>query len=176
MSLTNIDRQQIPNPNAYTAVGALCIDAILRRELFHSQTPAVQDVLLNLPETEFQAFMSLANDPAKPPESDYAAIGMFYCRKPPCPYAIPNIETVLGAAILDDGFRAAWFNDPHKAHIDYGCDLLPEEDTILVAHMERWKKPLREKVEVLGGKLKTIISLRPLATTPAVAMKATVAA
>lgn len=177
MSLTNIDGQPIPNPNTYTAVGALCIDAILRRELFHSQTPGIQDVLLNLPETEFQTFMSLASKgPGNPPESDYAAVGMFYCRKPPCPFAIPNIETVLGAAILDDGFRAAWFNDPHQAHVDYGFDLTENEDVIIVTHLGQHKKPLREKIEVLGGKLKAILGLKLLATTSAVARKATVAA
>jgi len=177
MSLTNIDGQQIPKPNAVTAGGALCIDAILRRELFYSQTPGIQDVLLNLPETEFQTFMSLASKgPGNPPEGDYAAVGMFYCRRPPCPFAIPNIETVLGAAILDDGFRAAWFNDPHQAHLDYGFDLTENEDAIIVTHLGRYKKALREKVEILGDKLKEIIKLKPLATTSAVARMATVAA
>ncbi len=177
MSLINVDRKQLPQPNVYTAIGALCLDATIRREFFHPVTPPVQEVFLNLEETEFQACMSLvSDDPAKPPESDYAAVGMFYCRKPPCPYAIPNIETALGAAILDDGFRAAWFTDPHKAHTDYGCDLLEEEDIILVAHMGRYKKQLKEKIEVLGDKLKGIIKLRPLATISQVAMKAKVAA
>jgi hypothetical protein len=165
MSLTNIDGQQIPNPNIYTAVGALCLDATIRRELFHSQTPGIQDVLLDLDENEFQTCMNLtSNSPSNPPEEDYAAVGLLYCRKQPCPHAVPDIETVLGAAIIDESFRAAWFNDPHQAHLDYGCDLTDEEDAMLVDILNRKGEEIQQKVEILGRKLKKVINVKPLAT------------
>jgi hypothetical protein len=170
MSLTNTDLQSLPQPNVYTAMGALCLDSTIRREFFHPETPPVQDLFLNLDETEFQTCMSLASDKtAKPPESDYAALGALFCRRPPCPYAIPNIETVLGAAVLDERFRAAWFKDPHKAHLDYGFDLLEEEDAILVDILSRKGKKIQEKVENLGRKLKQVMSVTPLATLSEVA-------
>lgn len=170
MSLTNTDLQSLPQPNVYTAIGALCLDSTIRREFFHPETPPVKDLFLSLEETEFQAFMSLAsNKPANPPESDYAALGALFCRRPPCPYAIPDIETVLGAAVLDDGFRTAWFKDPHKAHLDYGFDLLEEEDAILVNILNRKGKKIQEKVENLGRKLQQVMSVTPLATVSEVA-------
>lgn len=170
MSLINVDREQLPQHNLYTAIGALCLDSTVRREFFHPVTPPVQGVFLNLEEAPFQTCMTLASvNPPNPPESDYAALGALFCRRPPCPYAISNIETVLGAAVLDERFRTAWFKDPHKAHLDYGFDLLEEEDAILVDILNRKGKNIQEKVENLGRKLKQVMSVTPLATVSEVA-------
>ena len=175
MALTYKDKNDtlltVPQPNLFTAIGALCLDSTIRREFFHPITPPVQDVFMNLAEVEFQACMSLAaKDPSYPPESDYAAVGAFYCRKQPCPYAIANIETVVGTAVIDKTFRAVWLKNPHQAHLDYGFDLLEEEDAILVAHVARHKEDIKTVMEVLGNKLNGILPVAQLLTTSEVAI------
>jgi len=170
MALTYKDKngtlQTVSQPNLFTAIGALCLDSTIRREFFHPITPPVQDVFLMLDEGEFQTCMGLAaKDPSYPPETDYAAVGAFYCRKQPCPYAIANIETVIGAAVLDKTFRAAWLKNPHQAHLDYGFDLLEEEDAILVAHVPRHKEGIKTTMEVLGNKLNGILPVLQLVAT-----------
>lgn len=175
MALTYKDKddnlQTVPQPNLFTAIGALCLDSTIRREFFHPITPPVQDVFLKLDEAELQTCMSLAaKDPPYPPESDYAAVGAFYCRRPPCPYAIANIETVIGAAVIDQTFRAGWLKNPHQAHLDYGFDLLDEEDAILVAHVARHKEDIQTVMEMLGNKLNEILPVAQLLTTSEVTM------
>jgi hypothetical protein len=124
-----------------------------------------------LDEGEFQTCMGLAaKDPSYPPETDYAAVGAFYCRKQPCPYSIANIETVIGAAVIDKTFRAAWLKSPRQAHLDYGFDLLEEEDAILVAHVPRHKEGIKTTMEVLGNKLNGILPVLQLVTTSEVAV------
>ena len=170
MALTYKDNndimQTVLEPNLFTAIGALCLDSTIRREFFHDVTPPVQDVFLSLGEADFGDCMKLAaTKPPYPPETDYAAVGAFYCRKQPCPYAIANIETVIGAAVLDETFRAAWLKDPHQAHLDFGFDLLEEEDAILVAHVARHKEGIKTTMEVLGNKLNEVLPVVQLLTT-----------
>jgi len=170
MALTYKDKngtlQTVSQPNLFTAIGALCLDSTIRREFFHPITPPVQDVFLMLDEGEFQTCMGLAaKDPSYPPETDYAVVGAFYCRKQPCPYSIANIETVIGAAVIDKTFRAAWLKSPRQAHLDYGFDLLEEEDAILVAHVPRHKEGIKTTMEVLGNKLNGILPVLQLVAT-----------
>jgi len=175
MALTYKDKngtlQTVSQPNLFTAIGALCLDSTIRREFFHPITPPVQDVFLMLDEGEFQTCMGLAaKDPSYPPETDYAAVGAFYCRKQPCPYSIANIETVIGAAVIDKTFRAAWLKSPRQAHLDYGFDLLEEDAILVVAHVPRHKEGIKTTMEVLGNKLNGILPVLQLVTTSEVAV------
>jgi hypothetical protein len=167
MSLINTAHHPISHPNVFTAVGALCVDAQLRRNFFHPEMRPLQDQLPNIEDTEFRKCLSLCpSDPAMRQEPLYAEVGVSICKRPPCIAATPNCETVLGATILDEHFREEWFNHPEKAHQEYGFELTDEENILLCAIVQRRGRDLRKAVDALGKELKGVISFEPLAKVP----------
>lgn len=155
--------QKVLRDNVLTALGALGLDQDLRQQYFLELPAAPLMRQHNIPITDDEtADLAKIIPPTgqEPSESDLKAVPV--CPQRPCVYRTAAMETIIGAAVMDDTFRADMFGnpdpsfDPVAGAYNYGFSLEPDDESLL-RHLLRNKDKSAEifnALKSLGTKIK----------------------
>lgn len=154
--------QKVLRDNVLTALGALCLDRDMREQylLAVPSAPLIRQHGVLITNDEVADLEKIIPTTGTITDADIASIRV--CPNRPCVYRTPAMETIIGAAVMDDTFRADMFGsldpsfDPVAVAYNYDFSLKPDDETLL-RHLLKDKDRRAEifqALESLGTKIK----------------------
>lgn len=150
-----MNNQKVLSETTLTTLGALCLDQDFRQSfLADPLMQKIEDFGIAITDLGFADLNEIVFAESGPQEDDFVALGVVVCPKRPCLYARKPIETVFGAAIVNDDFRSDLFADPDTAPADHGFKLSRMERRLLTDLIQGSKREaIRQAMEVLADKI-----------------------